>query len=894
LLAHGWHCCEVAILHPTTTIQAFLTLEAPLPPATTAEKIYGDLVGKMVWYDPRPGMLNGLRVDYNVLDDDTLQRGEACEGRLKVGHSAYSTLLLPGCVALEKATARKLARFVEAGGRLIAIGAKPESEDLDPYFESKKALCVSGAGEVAALLAETPCAVTAPVPVRHLRLGEANMAFVPMAYPGATRQNTNPGWWMEATYTFDAERYQRPMTVTIHQSSIAVEIWDPASGKRFTPRTTQATDGTRVEIPDDVSAGVFLVWTANPSGETEVAGMRVWTELARLPSRWTFELEQTMDNRHGDLTWPAHRGAPSVPTWSFRHREERESGSGAAGWNRGEWREGSYDIAHATFGTQGWLRGPVAPNDLQPPGRGGGWNPAVYSLSRGIWRDPQHIWTLGPGGHVPEYFLDFGLMSEGQAAQFATWIWVDVAREAHLAIAAPGRRTAKINGVSHTETAGGNTWLQAVELQAGWNQIEWHFVAQKTCKAHCYWALVADPARFRRPEFLTSADEPQAGSSLVFTKEFEIPFDAEGGEVLVYATCPCRILLDGVEIGRQGGFMPYGHADVAVVKKLGPLARGNHRFELHGDDGRQAEWILDPETGSSDVNPSGALEPVWLLLDARWRGEGGRLWTVATSEDWLVQRVGGSPLPAGLRLGRPSHWMTTPYLLRPRPHPLPRAHWLEIEPAGDTVLDLQPDPLAGGPRTEWFQWLLPPGATRLRLSVEGCCSLWVDGEPVEVCHKAAVIPHPQQAGKTAVLRVKTDRGSSGGGLFLEPVTYEMGVGEIELGDWTKQGLESYSGGVKYRSAFHLAATESPRLAIDLGKVRGSAEVWINGRSAGVRVLSPFRFEMAGLACKGKNDVEVLVLNTLAPYLAGQSPTPFARSGQHASGLFGPVRILGSV
>ena len=42
--------------------------------------------------------------------------------------------------------------------------------------------------------------------------------------------------------------------------------------------------------------------------------------------------------------------------------------------------------------------------------------------------------------------------------------------------------------------------------------------------------------------------------------------------------------------------------------------------------------------------------------------------------------------------------------------------------------------------------------------------------------------------------------------------------------------------------------------------------------------------------RGKNKLEVLVLNTLAPYLRAQSPTHFILQGQTESGMFGPVKL----
>jgi hypothetical protein len=113
---------------------------------------------------------------------------------------------------------------------------------------------------------------------------------------------------------------------------------------------------------------------------------------------------------------------------------------------------------------------------------------------------------------------------------------------------------------------------------------------------------------------------------------------------------------------------------------------------------------------------------------------------------------------------------------------------------------------------------------------------------------------------------------------------------MRLGDWEAQGLSAYSGGIRYEKGFMLGAVPS-KLILDLGKVRGTAEVWVNGKSAGVRVWSPYQFDITALAQAGENTVEILVLNTLAPYLDAVSPTHYVRPGQKVSGLFGPVKLF---
>ena len=77
----------------------------------------------------------------------------------------------------------------------------------------------------------------------------------------------------------------------------------------------------------------------------------------------------------------------------------------------------------------------------------------------------------------------------------------------------------------------------------------------------------------------------------------------------------------------------------------------------------------------------------------------------------------------------------------------------------------------------------------------------------------------------------------------------------------------------------------------LGQARGTAEVWVNGQAVGARIWSPYRFDISSAVQVGENSVEVLVCNTLAPYLWATSPTHYVFEGQEVSGLMGPVRVM---
>ena len=78
-----------------------------------------------------------------------------------------------------------------------------------------------------------------------------------------------------------------------------------------------------------------------------------------------------------------------------------------------------------------------------------------------------------------------------------------------------------------------------------------------------------------------------------------------------------------------------------------------------------------------------------------------------------------------------------------------------------------------------------------------------------------------------------------------------------------------------------------KIEIDLGDLVSSAELFVNGKSAGIKLSPPWRFDITEFVTAGKNDIEVLIYNTLANnYVA----IPTRYRGSIKSGLIGPVKV----
>ncbi|MEX0611192.1 MAG: glycosylhydrolase-like jelly roll fold domain-containing protein, partial [Pirellulales bacterium] len=227
----------------------------------------------------------------------------------------------------------------------------------------------------------------------------------------------------------------------------------------------------------------------------------------------------------------------------------------------------------------------------------------------------------------------------------------------------------------------------------------------------------------------------------------------------------------------------------------------------------------------------------------------------------------------------------TPVL--PRFMPLSRWH----QTSHDLTYDCRP---AGQASVGWYRFLAPPGAQEAKLNlVAESVEAWVNGEAVEVVDDTIqFFKSPQGATqvKHIALRVHQKPGNYEGAAFQAPISFKCARGQIPLGDWCQYGLDYYSGGIRYVRRIQLSDVgQSHEVSLDLGDVRTSAEVKINGRSLGVRLARPFVFDLSEAIQPGDNEIEVEVLNTLANYMsAGHSKYVF--ESQTVSGLLGPVTL----
>ena len=88
------------------------------------------------------------------------------------------------------------------------------------------------------------------------------------------------------------------------------------------------------------------------------------------------------------------------------------------------------------------------------------------------------------------------------------------------------------------------------------------------------------------------------------------------------------------------------------------------------------------------------------------------------------------------------------------------------------------------------------------------------------------------------------------------------VKELKLGSWKEQKQPFYSWGVSYSKDYDISDT-GKKYAVQLNEWNGTvAEVYVNGKKAGIIASNPYRLDVSSYLKKGSNNIDVHVIGSL--------------------------------
>lgn len=884
IMSWGTYSADVAVLHPTTTMQALIPLDAPVKhfgdsrlgddhaDADATQHDYLDLVGTNNWLAPHVGSLDRHRIAFDVVDDASVQRATATDGALRVADLAYRAVLLPSASVLEEETARRLTQLLDAGGRVVVVGRPPataagqagDDSVVVALLKHPRLERANDAEAGASAVADTAGHATGDVPLLVRRKGVEAVALVTGTFPDA---RTQPG---DANHEADPARYAHHSTVTVHAVVTEAEIWNPATGFRR-PAHVTVTDGlSTIEVPLEGAPAALVVWREGARQTSPTAPQPPKQERAiDLSSGWEGRLVPTMDNTWGDLALPAGSSVAEPQIWTMS-------------WTETDPPDANWAQTRATYGNRVRVLPPTpsaqAPVALDRTGvervlagelpltpSGANWGVSLYSSSRGI-PDPDGL--LGNKGLVTEEFVRVPVPGPGTVARIRSIVETDHRGPADLHIGAAAAKRVWWNG---ERLSIGTGYLATAQVEVGRsrNVLEYELGEAQDrpllisgaadTPLGSYFCLARPDGFAARPQFMCLPEDVRPHGGVTYRGRLR----AAGQAVLVVgAAVGVTVLLDGAVVARQEK-VEYYESDWGAVPMFFrhqlALGEGEHVLEVVADAVHPCEAVfVDCVAGANS-----------LVSGAGWEAESGE-WHGHT-----VEHEG--------RWGELQHCYAAV-----RPHPLPDTEWLTGAPVlGAAVLPLRSTDTVRE-RAQRFRFTVPPGTVSLDLPLESPARVRVgDGTEKRLDGRVLALDQPLPeateievvTAPTAVLR--------GGSAWSGPVRVRAVPAQLPLGDWQLVGLGGWSGGVTYSREVEVPAGPDP--VLDLGRVRGSVSVDLDGECVGEAFCPPYRFELPG-AARRLVRLEVTVNNTLAPYLAEATPTAWAFPSQLSSGLMGPVTL----
>lgn len=276
VLSQGRHVCDVAVLYPTETLQAY--------PNARIDRMWR-----------LTDLLSEHGTDYDFIDFHSLQKAKITDGRLSIAGENYRILVLTDVKAMHKETWEKVAEFARQGGMVVAtdmitattdgtLSAQELQEQFIQMMKTGSCLMENDVAKAAdyILQREAPDfrSSVGKGRVLHRRIGERDVYMV-----------------------MDVERGSE-LTFRAHGQ---VEVWDAMNGKiKPYPVLEQAEGGTCLR--HDAERGESRLYVFSP-GRPDIASEKThrteFTDTVMLDGDWEVEIIPTMNNRWGDYRLPA-------------------------------------------------------------------------------------------------------------------------------------------------------------------------------------------------------------------------------------------------------------------------------------------------------------------------------------------------------------------------------------------------------------------------------------------------------------------------------------------------------------------------------------------------------------------------------------------------------------
>jgi hypothetical protein len=864
-------------------------------------------------------------LDNDIIDDDSILNATVDDGYLIVGDNRYQALVFGPEMTIRRSVLQKTITLAQSGGTVAFVrnlpSATTEGGRQDPELASL----------LSSLFGRSPQELATDEAFRRLLPGGGMIAFFP-AQSEEIYRTINAQLERDFTTTsqniFATHRRVGNTDIYLVQNTAdspieiqalcrvdgVPEIWDAFTGEiRPIDHFERRENQTFIRLRLDGNVAQFVVFRqgdqrtgTNHRGLLQPAGLTI-----PLSDTWDFSVIPTRDNRWGEFRWPPTEEMIGPEIRSFRYREETSRPGQELGWQNpnfddSQWSDQRYSIGPHWLCLSGLSREtdiPASVSDAEPNITSG--SKAAWAGIQASWQPVEFSKTIGLakpapwGGHsgYPDGAIDqnFIKLPEGRNLLFTR---IRSPKQQRLGLRVELRNSSArlwVNGVEQPfEDAVGN-----LPLNQGANSV----LIDLPDGGYGMLYVQRDP-----PAAESMEDKEQANSIPDLRSAFWIR-GADPAEAFIRRTFTLDAVPDEARIvvTAYTGYRLYINGQ-KVHEEIGPWAQWTNPESLRvGRYLRKGKNVIAAWVQAyHGQNVQGKPEMKGLACVMKAQLVGGQQFTLVSDASWKAsdaevanwtenefdEATWNHTVVLG-RMGEPP-WGTSPLEnvgVATEPY---RALSVDLESPYLTCFDEVPEiaydvKADDAHRVGWFRFNAPPGLSRLNLHTTQPARVWVNGQEARVSAGNVEVAQPPTGMSTVVVRLAMRPGAYGGAAFAKPLSLELSGGKIRLGLWAQAGLPTYSGIGVYRQTFQATEEQAKRNSIlDLGQVLVAAEVLLNGRSVGVRLARPFRFDLTDHLRQGNNELEIRVANTVAPHYTVTNEVQ--NLGPTDSGLLGPVTL----
>ncbi len=412
LLSQGTHVCDIALMYPTESMQAY--------PGANASATFGVALD-----------LSEHGLDYDFMHYKPLRDAEADNGNLIVGDESYKILILSDLWACHHTTLTKALEHYRNGGIVLATGVLPKASTLDgenskavndilfELFGIKDNDLLQGIPK-----AQTNSSRGVGMYVRPAEMvKEIKNLIVPdfFSQKGKGKVLHRKIGDKDLYMVTDVEKGD----LCFFRAKGKVELWDAVSGKKeLIPVYEENEKGTYLKMNKESNQSYLIVFSPGESLKYTEEKTKELASTISIDKPWEIEYLPTLDNKWGDYRLPAtdEMIGAEAPVVKYRLQRNEKDKWYLPDYEDSAWRESIYGYGIqaeycAVDSTENFngVASQMKSDSKQD------WKPYEFSWQYGVWDNPGPQGFHGLKNRVSNGFF---ILNNGGHEFYRTNVWV--------------------------------------------------------------------------------------------------------------------------------------------------------------------------------------------------------------------------------------------------------------------------------------------------------------------------------------------------------------------------------------------------------------------------------------------------------------------------------------